>query len=154
MDLFLVCFGPFVIILVGNILIVGKIIVMQGKRQKQLNASSKSDNKTTSTTAMLLVVSVAFLLMTSPSAVYFIGMGYNLWSLETEEDMAKVYGAYGLCYVLYYLNSTINFFLYCASGSRFRKALTSVCDNGRRYKENTNVTRVSNSGATAATTKI
>jgi hypothetical protein len=153
-DMFLVFFGPFVIIFIGNIIIVAKIIVMYGKRQQQLNVSSKSDNKTMSTTVMLLVVSVAFLLMTSPSAVYFMGMGYKLWSLETEEDMAKVYGAYSLCYILYYLNSTINFFLYCASGSRFRKALTSLCAKGGRYRENTSVTGIFNSRTTVVTTKI
>ena len=122
-----------------------KMASMYHQRKQMAQTSSKRD-KTTSTTFMLIAVSITFLLTTSPSSIYFVGMAYKVWPTGTEKQLAQLYGAYALSYFLYYLNSKINFFLYCASGSRFRQALIRLCWKGTSCKANTtNVSRLSES---------
>jgi hypothetical protein len=77
---------------------------------------------------MLVVVTFVFVLTTTPITIYFVGKGANMWPADTDDltGFSCTYLAYSVCNMLFYLNSAVNFFLYCVSGSHFRHAL-QVC---------------------------
>ena len=64
--------------------------------------------------AMLLTVSFAFIILTSPIVIAFA---------ITEEPPRLIYG---ITVILQYLNHSINGVLYCITGSRFRQELINL----------------------------
>ena len=73
------------------------------------------------TSSMLMAVSFAWLVLTCPFA---------LWSLVPHNHTdarhkANTFLAKIICFIFMYLNHSINFFLYCITGRKFRKELTS-----------------------------
>ena len=127
-DSTLASIGPFIIILIGNIIIMVKLTIAQHQRQDQMQVSNKDGSKMNSTTLILIVVSTCFLLLTMPSAIYYIRL--DLLSLDfrlmTNYAKAKLSFANSMTTLLFFANSAINFFLYCLSGTKFRSALLSV----------------------------
>lgn len=93
---------------------------------------SKSDRYSaavSSSTLMLLSVSVTFLVTTTPNVVYFLKV--DSWIAAADSDPDRVAGArsearvrllYAVTNLLLYMNNSINFLLYCLTGSRFRRA--------------------------------
>jgi hypothetical protein len=75
---------------------------------------------------MLVVVTFVFVLTTTPITIFFAGA--NIWPTDIRDivGFSCTYLAYSVCNMLFYLNSAVNFFLYCVSGSQFRHAL-QVC---------------------------
>ena len=81
--------------------------------------NSPSHQKTSS---LLMTVSFAWLVLTCPFA---------LWSLVPHDHTdarhkANTFLAKIICFIFMYLNHSINFFLYCITGRKFRKELTSL----------------------------
>ena len=132
-DSILTSFIPFLVILTGNILIISKIYSAKRKRDK-ISQTSDTNNSTrlTSTTTILIFVSICFLLLTLPSCIFFIGSGHGAFSKKNNHDVAKLMLAYASENMLFYLNNSINFFLYCLSGSKFRHVLWTMvsCQKG------------------------
>ncbi len=80
---------------------------MDSKQQRQL-------------TAMLLVVTTTFLLLTSPQYVrYIVFSCLNI--TRDAETFASAVLLYHITNKCFYTNSAVNFFLYCIAGSKFRK---------------------------------
>ena len=79
---------------------------MEGRHQRQL-------------TVMLLVVTTAFLILTSPQYIRYII--FSLLNItKDEQTFAFATFLYHLTNKLFYTNSAVNFFLYCIAGSKFR----------------------------------
>ncbi len=74
------------------------------------------------TTIMCIGVSVLFLLTVVPSMILNIGNAY--WSKGGNDayDIAKAVNN-----IIVYLNHSLNFFLYCLTGRRFRQELVAMC---------------------------
>lgn len=92
-------------------------------------------------TAILLCISMAFLILTTPSAIFFI-MQY-LWVSGNPQTLAKSQLFYTVSSLLSYINNAANFIFYCASGRQFRnelkhmfhaKKIFAVQETDTRYK--------------------
>nr|AKQ63011.1 orphan G-protein coupled receptor 1 [Platynereis dumerilii] len=112
---------PFLVILSCNLAIVYKLLA--ATRIKDI---SKPNSKYSQTTLMCVGVSFLFLLTTTPSVVMYIGR--SEWD-KSHTDAYEV--AKAVTNVLVYLNHSLNFFVYCMSGKRFRREFLMFCCCGR-----------------------
>ena len=124
-DSVLYSFGPFTIMLITNSAIVFKF--MRAKCNE--NNSPESTNQAllrsaTRGTAMVVTVSVTFLLLTTPTAVDMTH------SSETRLSNNPLYRAF--MNLTQYLNHSINGILYIIVGSRFRKELIKLFSRKER----------------------
>ena len=136
-DLFKHSFIPFVVMLTTNSLIVRQLIrsnrrINAQTRNNVLRTISGDENSTTSNastkrhtmhipsiTAMLLVISIAFFLLTSPLVIYYIA---DIWIREDTVEVRQRWDLFRtIANMLQYTNNAIHFFLYCLAGPRFRK---------------------------------
>ena len=134
-DLFLKSVLPFLFLMTGNSLLVNGLIRSVRQTRKMVCTASASgqtrsrESKVSSLTITLVLTSLAFLLLTSPTSVM------DLY-VESIEDLgqpgnetldpgfrAGVRLAESVCHLLWFANSAVNFFLYCVSGNRFRAEL-------------------------------
>ena len=124
-------FVPFILMFIINFAIVFKF--MRAKCESSQCNSSQSTNQAlvksvTRGTAMVVTVSAAFLILTTPTAVELalwprIRLSYNL-AYNVIKNFAQ------------YLNHSINGLLYCIVGSKFRnKLLKFIC--GRKRSDDT-----------------
>ena len=118
-------FVPIVAIFICNLLIIIGLQRAAINRKKNLN---KEDKKTSSTTVMLVVVGVVYLLTVTPGSIHLLGESYGAFPSETIHDKAKYELTYAITQQLKYVNSAINFLLYCCTGTKFRKALRKLFD--------------------------
>ena len=129
-DSVLYSFLPFILMSVTNFAIILKFLAAKWKRNQ--NNSTESTNQAlgktaTRGTAMVLIVSITFLILTAPTAVddaldrwYSLGPLYRVFKNTTQ-----------------YLSHSINGFLYCIVGSKFRGELLNIF---RRKKRVPNIT--------------
>ncbi|ELT88506.1 hypothetical protein CAPTEDRAFT_206222 [Capitella teleta] len=140
-DACLSSFVPSSVIFIGNCIVIGRLVLSQ--RGLQVSQSRKSS----STTATLLMVSFTYLLLTLPRSVYHIGRAHGLWSVDFTGDRAKYdnfYLTYTCVTFFYYINNAINFWLYCLSGSKFRRGLKAmILPSALVKKKDTSVVTVS-----------
>ena len=85
----------------------------------------------TSTTLMLIAASCVFLVFNLPIDVYFLG---EFVAFDGETDASQDI-FYTTANILSYTNYSVNFFLYFASGSKFRAAFISTFLACRRRHE-------------------
>ena len=116
-------FIPLGIIFGGNILILVKLSMAARRRSKQMNVTEEGNK---SATVMLVLIGLCFILTITPANIYFLGSSYHVWNMETTHNRIKVLLAYTITNLLAYVNSTINFMLYCLSGTKFRMALKAL----------------------------
>ena len=119
-DSVLYSFGPFVLMFLTNIAIAFKF--MSAKCRSNQSNSTESTNQAlvkaaTRGTAMVVIVSVTFLILTAPTAVYRAFHGIHL-------SNSQVYRV--LMTVTQYLNHSINGVLYIIVGSKFRMELLKI----------------------------
>ena len=75
---------------------------------------------------MLFVISILFLLFTSPSNIYFLGYAYEAFLQDTAEQRAVRLHFWAVIHILYCTNNSINLVMYFASGRKFRLALLNT----------------------------
>jgi hypothetical protein len=117
-------FVPACFMFVANTITIVKLALSARKRRQMGNTAPK-DN---STTIMLLSVSFAFVILTPSNALYNntdqVFVKLSPWFYETMlgeySTPREIFCAYIGRHLLY-LNSAINFLLYCASGTKFRQ---------------------------------
>ncbi|XP_045215468.2 lysophosphatidic acid receptor 6-like [Mercenaria mercenaria] len=123
------CLIPFTVIVIGNALILFKVINSQRKVKSRIVPTAGSGNrqqttsshssKQSSMTAMLFTLNIVFLISTSPISVYNIC--YPFWTANaSEHDYAQLALWWAVVNMLMYVNNSLNFILYCLSGSKFR----------------------------------
>ena len=89
-------------------------------------AISENQSNQTQITAMLLLVSVSFLLLTGPMGILLIVERY-VWVPGTMKEKAVARLVHSVIDNLMYMNHAINFIFYCFSGRKFRTELKRMC---------------------------
>ena len=125
-DSILYSFGPFILMTITNLTIVFKLMRAECKSRHNTESTDQALAKSaTRGTAMVVTVSVTFLLLTAPTAVHSI--------LARWYDLVTLFPLYRpFMNSAQYLNHSINGVLYCIVGSRFRKELFDLFY--RRFK--------------------
>ncbi|XP_035826524.1 probable G-protein coupled receptor 139 [Aplysia californica] len=139
-DALLYGFGPFLLIIIFNCFILYKICRASQSRVKLLNGRDPRstlpviDPSSLRMTVMLLSVSFTFLLTTLPMNVSSIlASAYINRAGSSDQTKAKgiLFGT--LATLLMYLNHSVNFLLYCATGRKFRDVVRRLaCSIFRR----------------------
>ncbi|XP_052083777.1 uncharacterized protein LOC127721143 [Mytilus californianus] len=141
LDLCLYSAIPSVFMIIGNILIVVK--VLRSRKGIQRHSDSGSSNRTngssrnskfSSMTIVLIMLNIFFVILTSPSGILLIGMIY--W--ETHDNEILIWQLVDVFDVLSYLDNSLNFMLYCLSGSLFRQEVIKLFCPRRRSIQDVN----------------
>ena len=121
---------PLVLMLLANIAIIAKLMNIKYKGISHTNQSvSKSSTRGS---VMVVTVSLAFIILTTPRAVDS-AMGNKI--------LAHPLG-YAIVFVMQYLNHSINGILYCIFGQKFRKELSNVISRCRKKTMQNSSTRM------------
>lgn len=126
---------PFCLILLCNVCIIRALLSVRRLRAEH-SIVSTSDKSLIQMTAMCLSASFCFLVCITPSILLLIGKPY--WKNAPFYEIAKVINN-----ELVYVNHSINFFLYCVTGKRFRSGITAVCRCRRKSRVDTTMTDTS-----------
>lgn len=118
---------PFAILIVSNVVLILKVsdsvrkarVTFACGQSDQLNSRTK---KVSSMTVTLIAVSVTFFLLSAPLSFYFIIAPYTPGYSELSQLYREI-RSFSFIFVnlLWYSNSAVNFYLYCLTGSKFRK---------------------------------
>lgn len=128
-------FVPFILLLTMNVLIIVFLTQANAKSRQMKNhfkikRSEEQGNAVNSRklTIMLLSITCAFIILTAPAVTIHIlrEKGKPFFDLTKPQDMAKYILTRQVSRVLLYLNHSINFLLYCITGSKFRQELNSM----------------------------
>ena len=140
-DLCVFCLIPVSVIVIGNGCILFGVIKSQQKTRSRSVPSVNTNQRTSlqrgranhsSMTAMLFTLNMVFLFTTSPVSIYNIG--YTHWMKSgTSHDYATLDLWWAIVNMLQYTNNSINFLLYCLSGTRFRREVKRIfCQKPRQ----------------------
>jgi hypothetical protein len=151
-DALVYSFLPFVVILALNVLIVRQVLIarqerdsLRGGTHKSYRQRRPSQEGSTRLTVMLLTISFSFLVTTLPMNVVAIAAAFldKGVDMEGDDDMrtsARFQLARTVAELLMYSNHAVNFYLYCATGQKFRRQLVwMVCYARRSYISTTAV---------------
>ena len=128
---------PFVLLLVMNSVIIHTLRVRslisvsrssgQGRKEGH---TSKLKNSEKQIFIMLLLVTFAFLILTTPGYAMIIYVNFVDYT-KSPKSFAEYYLVYNIGQKTYYTNYGINFFLYVLSGHKFRSDLVHMlkCNN-------------------------
>ena len=125
-DSFLYSFGPFALMFVTNFAIVHRFLGAKGKSNQSNSTESTNQalaKSATRGTAMVVTVSVTFLLLTAPTAVY---------DALSHFINNPLYHAF--MNLTQYLNHSINGVLYIIVGSRFRQEFLNIFYRKKNHK--------------------
>ena len=78
-------------------------------------------------TAVLITVSIMFLVTTAPLHIFVITANMDQHRAANEYQEATLDLVQVILSMICYINYSINFFLYCVSGTRFREELKAMC---------------------------
>ena len=123
---------PFVLLVTSNILIIYKVIIYSFRRRNMSTEIKSNDSQ--SLTAMLISISVLFLMTQVPTFAIII-LKRNLRSgTHSEEYIYRFLIIDGVFRLLKWTNHAVNFFCYCVSGKRFREELVVMVTGRFRRK--------------------
>ena len=164
-------FVPFGVVLIGNIIVIFKIVIARRARSDQMGVVADARNggdgdrgRMASTIMTLFTVSAAFLVFEVPYACYFLWSSYSGYDTTTGVGAAVADLAYAVTALLYYTNNAVNFALYFVSGRKFRATFVDTircrpADSSEAVTSHTTVTTQKNIGSSmadiaAATAKV
>ncbi|ELU05999.1 hypothetical protein CAPTEDRAFT_208610 [Capitella teleta] len=109
---------PCTVIIISNIIIIYHLVASSKRRERTVYG--RQNSKLQSTTAMLIAISIFFLITVTPRCAYlFIFATEKGDSARQKATMNVIYTSVNL---VYHLNNAGNFALYCCSGTKFRMA--------------------------------
>ena len=118
---------PTPIITVLNILIIRQVVIatygrgfLQNGHVIRVEVRRRTEDSNIKLTVMLLTVSFTFLVTTLPMNIVMITSLFSVSNESAPEEDAKLWLIRTTAELLMYLNHSINFFLYCATGQKFR----------------------------------
>ena len=141
---------PFIVLVIGNILIIYKIVTYSIKRKRMSNDMKSNDSQ--SMTAMLISISVLFLVTQVPAILI------NILKQNLDLDSVTKEYLYGFAVtetvfrLLKWCNHGMNFVCYCISGERFRHELFAMLKGW--FSRKGNVNEGSKSSATSVTSAV
>lgn len=116
-------FVPFAALLFFNTMI---IISLIKHRQVITSQMTKDDRRTRNnnhrTAVTLLCISFVWIITTTPSALYIV----LPLKPTTIEEAAKLLLVKVVCFIIMYINHSINFLLYCITGQNFRREFSRL----------------------------
>ena len=115
---------PFIILISGNSMIIYKMIKYKVQRV-QMSVETKS-KEAESTTAMLISISLLFLVTQVPAIVVAMVKRRIRDVPRSEEFLVRFYLIDGICKLLKWVNHALNFVCYCIAGRRFREVLVEM----------------------------
>ncbi|KAK2179413.1 hypothetical protein NP493_492g02000 [Ridgeia piscesae] len=123
---------PFAILVSSNIAILLRMLYSHYLRRNSMHTHGNFV-KMTSMTAILITVTFCFFVTTAPISIYLI-----ITDTLREDSTSVSEGGLRMVWVVFnlltYTNNTINFLLYCVSGSRFRRELINMFRRKNRIK--------------------
>lgn len=137
---------PFLVIVVLNFAIITRLqwrpLLLQSRsgsasafstNQSSSAAAGAACGKQAKVTYMLVVVSIAWLLLTLPKSIHTM-----VFELDDSRSSWNATVFRGVSFLLMYTNHAINFYLYCITGRKFRRQLEelskAVCARSRRRR--------------------
>ena len=117
-DLVFASILPFFLILIGNVLIIYRL-VRSRKKRKHITKNNPGQ-KGLGMTAVLLIISFTFLITTLPISVYLTSIQF----FQSRSPLMRLLST--IFMFLSYVNNCINFYLYIISGKKFRKELAKM----------------------------
>ena len=128
-DAFIYSFVPFVVILLLNALIIHRVL-LAGQARSVMSGNQSGGGKRHALdggkklTIMLLTISFSFLLTTLPMNITLIVTAFLYPQAKNDLHLAsKLKLLRTVTELLMYTNHSMNFFLYCATGKKFRQQL-------------------------------
>ena len=113
-----------------------KLLRNMGNGEEPSTSEAKRQRSTErQITVMLLLVSFLYLILIGPGFIHFLS-----WLIVPPHRDSETYAnfvlSYNVCQKLFFTNNSINFFLYCISGRKFRADLLDLlsCCNTKRGK--------------------
>lgn len=147
LDTIMYCLGPFLVLLVLNILISRRVFLSKNKRKRELCAQPSANRSRANSpyhlTAMLLVVSHAHLFTTLPMTISITISNVAAKNQNDYNTMTKLMLFNAIAQMLMYVNHSINFYLYCASGERFRRFVMRCFKAWRSFNTRSSIRRSS-----------
>ena len=144
-DSVLYSFVPFILMFITNSAIAFKFMKAKCKSNSTESTDQALSKSATRGTAMVVTVSITFLILTAPTAVSLILLRW--YPLVYKFPLYRAF-----MNLTQYLNHSINGVLYCIVGSRFRKELLKIFCRKKRLKSrstsgsnNTNLVTISES---------
>ena len=111
--------APFVLLLVMNSFIIHTI--RKGSRSSMSRSEGQGHNEG-QIFAILLLVTLSFLLLTTPTYMLFLYSNFVHYE-KSPKSFGEFYLFFNVAQKLYYTNNGINFYLYVISGHKFRNDL-------------------------------
>ena len=120
--IFTISLIPIVVIIISNVRIVN--VMMSRRRRIAPQALGNGENQNQSqvnrtVVRMLIAVSVFYIFSTLPVCIYLLLESY-LFPVETPENVVNRKLFWAITSLLFYSKSSVNFLLYCFSGTLFR----------------------------------
>ena len=144
-DSVLYSFGPFALMFITNFSIVFKFMRAKCKQNSTESTNQALSKSATRGTAMVITVSVTFIILTAPTAVDMVLWLGNRLSNSLVYDLVKTF--------VHYLNHSINGILYCIVGSRFRNELLKlIC--GKKRPDDISVSHSVNTDVSVSGSRI
>ena len=122
LDLTLGAILPFSIIAICNSMIVVKL--WKSGKTKNSGTENSREKKIGNINVMLTVNSVVFLILVMP---WYLVVVITTYVRVDPSTLARLYDAYYLTLLLWFVNPAINFYLYCLGGPMFRRELIALC---------------------------
>ena len=120
-------FIPFILILLLNIGI-GIRLIQAARRRRSLSTEGSNDQRLTGTTAMLLLTSFCFVILTLPKTSY--NLLKDLIGFSSDDPGRSLYirlrPVKAAAMIMQQSNHAVNFLLYCISGRKFRTELMNM----------------------------
>lgn len=108
---------PFVIIIFLNICIIAGLIRSSRLHSSLTTGTENNAPSMTGLTFMLISISIVFVICTAPWCIYWLRN--FIWEID-DEMLYQMNLLWALSWVLSQMNHSVNFIMYCISGSRFR----------------------------------
>ncbi|XP_064624474.1 galanin receptor 2b-like [Lineus longissimus] len=141
LTIFIMMASP-ILVFIFNILILSAIRRNRKERSEMTGSQQKGNSKETNMDALLLAVSWAFCACLFPFTLDYFTFNYIAKPVTSNQVMVRK-----LCYefvrLLILTNSSINFYLYCLSSSKFRLDLLEIFKGNIGRKETANSCNVS-----------
>ena len=115
---------PFVLLVTSNILIIWKVLIYSFRRKRRSNEIKSNDSQ--SLTAMLISISILFLVTHVPTFAIIILKRNLRRAANSEEYIYRFLIIDSVFRLLKWTNHAVNFFCYCVSGKRSREELVAM----------------------------
>ena len=135
MDSTLYSFLPFILMFMTNFAIVIKFMTAKCKSNSTESTDQALAKSATRGTAMVVTVSVTFLILTTPTAINMTQ------SIETQLANNPLYRAF--MNLTQYLNHSINGVLYVIVGTKFRSELLKLISRRKERTQSTSSSQIS-----------